>query len=550
LFILVLLCVKCTTTSIVQVRLAGDNRPPNAGRLEIYYNNTWGTVSKYQFDNREARVVCYMLGFGRSGLSIGWHYTGGSGPVWLHGVYCTGKELSLAECRHSGWGGISRRVIHDVSIICDDNNSCSTNHSGCNIVWNTNVRNGRSSRHQLQYFCGTWKNCSKNLQRVSCTFYDLYVKVLQYPEWSRFKVSELMQRGYNRVVNSIHYFCNNIEPHYEEYRPCYRNLYDALQEGCYYGCTKLESRKYCYARKILENCNRSVADINMFKAVIYGTSVVDPTCRSIAINQVIGNKTDVGEIVDSMPRIKARLAGVNRLPNAGRLEIYYNNTWGTVSRGGFDDRDARVACHMLGFGRSGISIGSYYGGGSGPIWLDYMVCTGNEVSLAECAHLGWGVYEDRRPRGRNYNASIMCDHDNNCSTSHPGCDIVWNTHIYYHKMLQGTLSRYQLQSFCVAWNKCSRNVEREGCTFNALSIKVLQYPRWYRYKLYNITQQRYNEVIEATYFLCGNVERDYEIYLTCYQSRLYESLLEGCDYTQGLGLSTCIWLKSIKYCYA
>ena len=48
---------------LVRVRLAGVNRPSNAGRLEVYYNEIWGTVCSAVFHFEVAHVACRMLGY-------------------------------------------------------------------------------------------------------------------------------------------------------------------------------------------------------------------------------------------------------------------------------------------------------------------------------------------------------------------------------------------------------------------------------------------------------------------------------------------------------
>jgi len=45
------------------VRLVGSGMP-NEGRLEVFYDGTWGTVCDDGFSDTEASVFCYQLGFG------------------------------------------------------------------------------------------------------------------------------------------------------------------------------------------------------------------------------------------------------------------------------------------------------------------------------------------------------------------------------------------------------------------------------------------------------------------------------------------------------
>ncbi len=80
-------------------------RSHKEGSVEVYYNDTWGTVCDDSLDIRDARVVCRQLGFpDAEGASQGSHVPVGAGPIWLYDVRCKGYESSLFSCPRRGLG--------------------------------------------------------------------------------------------------------------------------------------------------------------------------------------------------------------------------------------------------------------------------------------------------------------------------------------------------------------------------------------------------------------------------------------------------------------
>ena len=80
----------------------------------------------------------------------------------------------------------------------------------------------------------------------------------------------------------------------------------------------------------------------------------------------------------------------------GRVEIYHDGQWGTACDDGWNALNTAAVCRQLGYPYWGAHHGgAHYGEGSGPIWIDDVMCSPTAVALSKCIRAGgtltWGV---------------------------------------------------------------------------------------------------------------------------------------------------------------
>ena len=92
----------------------------------------------------------------------------------------------------------------------------------------------------------------------------------------------------------------------------------------------------------------------------------------------------------------------------GRVEFYYNDKWGTVCDDSWDINDAMVVCRQLHFTGANEALGlAPFGAGTGPIWLDDVLCNGSEHELSQCLHNNNNSFGSQNC-DHNHDAAVRC----------------------------------------------------------------------------------------------------------------------------------------------
>uniref|UniRef100_A0A3Q3CPF4 SRCR domain-containing protein n=1 Tax=Haplochromis burtoni TaxID=8153 RepID=A0A3Q3CPF4_HAPBU len=410
LYVLFTMCVLCILFSGVSIRLAGSGATQCSGRVEIYYNNIWGTVYGNGWDLNEAEVVCRQLNCGTAiQAPLSSYYSPEAKQIWLYNVACSGSESSLTQCRYSGWGMYNNNYYYDAGVICSDlirlTGSGSTRCSGRvevyhNNSWGTVCDDGWDVNDAAvvcrQLNCGSALEVPQSahfgagtgqiwLDNVGCSGNESSLIECE----KIFGTNDIS--GQSAIVVEIYY--NNI---WGTVCDDYWDLKDAQVVCRQINCgTALEA-----PRSALFGAGSGQIWLDNMDCSGNESSLIECKYNQFGTNNC-GHQQDAG-VICSGP---IRLVGSGSTRCSGRVEIYHNNSWGTVCDDGWDLNDAEVVCRQLNCGSAlEAPHSAYYGAGTGQIWLDHVTCSGGESSLTECQHSGFGTNNC----GHGQDAAVIC----------------------------------------------------------------------------------------------------------------------------------------------
>ncbi|XP_026929089.2 antigen WC1.1-like, partial [Acinonyx jubatus] len=311
-----------------QLRLV-DGGGPCAGRVEIRYQDSWGTVCDDSWDLNDAHVVCRQLGCGEAlNATVSAHFGAGSDSIWLEDVNCTGKESHIWKCPTRGWGQHDCRHKEDAGVVCSD------------FLNLRLVSEDQECAGWLEVFYnGTWGSvCHSPMTPMTLSI-----------------ICRQLGCGDNGTLDSSVVPREGSRLRWVDQIQCRKTDFSLWQ--CPSGPWKHRS---CSAKE---------------EAYISCAGMRPRSCPAAA---------------PCTDQEKLRLRGGDT-ECSGRVEVWHDGSWGTVCDDSWSLAEAEVVCQQLGCGSALDALQrAAFGPGNGSIWLDEVKCRGRESSLWDCAADPWG----------------------------------------------------------------------------------------------------------------------------------------------------------------
>ncbi|XP_039203215.1 deleted in malignant brain tumors 1 protein-like [Crotalus tigris] len=401
-----------------EMRLAGGSTLCT-GRVEVLFNQRWGTICDNGWDLADANVVCREVGCGSALATAGAAKFGqGTGPIWMDQVNCTGEEDSLRKCPPKIMREHSCSHSKDAGVECAEppeiRLSNGPNHCSGRVeilhekLWGTICDDDwdlDDAKVVCQYLgCGNALSAPRGsrfgpgagpiwLDGVNCTGSETAISKCPAKAWgehdcthsedSGVVCTELrLSQGSTRCSGRLEVY------HNKQWGTVCDEDWDLNDANVV--CRELECGTALKATGGAQ-FGQGSGTIWLDRVNCTGKEAFLNECPKRPWGEHSCDHSRDTSVECSDPNEVRLVNGTSRC--SGRVEVLHNQQWGTVCDDGWELTNAQVVCRELGCGIAlSAPRGAKYGKGNDPIWLDDVKCKGTEASLRDCRLKSWGEH--------------------------------------------------------------------------------------------------------------------------------------------------------------
>lgn len=398
-----------------------------SGRVEVYHNGVWAPAVNVNWGMNEASVVCREMNCGDA-VSV----SGSTSQTELLGGYkvsCGGRENSVTQCTLREYTRTGSGHLGQASVVCSGN---------VKLVDGPNRCAGRVevyNKGQWGNVCGeSWdlQDASVVCQQLKCGKEHRVTTTPDYGHGSgrvwvdqiecsgrETSISQCPQRAFvDRTCNITSLagvICSDsLNVRLVEGGDLCSGRVEVLSGGvwatvCDEDWTLEKAEVVC---DIIE-CGHAVNApggarfsqgrgpvIDASNSCFSNGTILQHCVQNGFKTSTCGHEKDAGVVCAASIRVEG---GSNSC--SGRVEMFYKGQWGTVCDDDWTIDNARVVCRQLGCGQElSAPTSAHFGRGEGPIWLDNVECTGDELALTQCKHPDYGVNNC----GHGEDAGVIC----------------------------------------------------------------------------------------------------------------------------------------------